>query len=81
MVAWARALRSSASSACLDCASSMRPVFSSRTHPRMPVAGVRSSCESVVRNSSFKRLAASAVARARRSLSRSASRSASIAFR
>ena len=80
-VACARALRSSASSAWRLCASSIRPVFSSRAQPSTPVAGVRSSCESVARNSSFNRLAASAVWRASRSRYSNRSRSRSAALR
>ena len=41
----------------------------------MALSGVRSSCDSVARNSSFSRLTASALARARCSLSSSSSRS------
>ena len=40
-----------------------------RAQPKIAFSGVRSSCESIARNSSFARLAASAAARARCSFS------------
>ena len=50
-------------------ASSLRPVRSTCDQPRIALSGVRSSCESVARNSSFISLRRSAAARAARSLS------------
>ena len=70
----------SASSARLRAASSMRPERSSATQVRITLSGERSSCESVARNSSLVRLAASALSRAACSRA-SASRMASSARR
>ena len=72
---WARALRSMASRPFARSLASFeleRRIFD---HPRMALRGVRSSCESVARNSSLMSLARSAVLRAARSLSSSAFRS------
>ncbi len=63
---WARVLvlRSIVSRALAEDDTSSVPVRISCAHPRIELSGVRSSCETVARNSSFSRLAASASARA-----------------
>ena len=68
------ALRSMVSSARPSDEGSTAPVRSIRVQPRMALSGVRSSCETVARNSSLVRLAASACVRA------AFSRSSSSAF-
>ena len=59
------ALRATISSTFGMRAASTRRSRSSDTQPRMALSGVRSSCDSVARNSSFSRLARSASSRAR----------------
>ena len=66
-----RALRSMTSTAMAKVFSSSRPERNMCDQPRMAVRGVRSSCESVARNSSFRRFDSSAAARARTSNSSS----------
>ena len=55
---WMCALRSMVSSARFIPAVSSFPIRSRRVQPSMALSGVRSSCDSVARNSSFARLAA-----------------------
>ena len=78
---WTFALRSIVSRARRELASSRRPARSRWTQPTIAFRGVRSSCESVARNSSFIRLAASACARACSATASSRARSASATFR
>ena len=59
-----RALRSIVSSAFARRASSICVLRSSDVHPSTALSGVRSSCDTVARNSSFSRFAISAVSRA-----------------
>ena len=66
-----RALRSIASRARAVASRSSMVPRSIRAHPAMAVSGVRSSCESIARNSSLERFAASASTRAARSLASS----------
>ena len=68
----ARALRSMVSSTRLSAFGSTAPVRSIRVQPRMAFKGVRSSWETVARNSSLVRLAISACLRASLSLASSA---------
>ena len=56
----AQPARSIACTACVLCGVSSLPLARSRAHPRTEFSGVRSSCDSVARNSSFSRFAASA---------------------
>ena len=69
--ACARALRWMTSRACAERACDSDPPRSSETHPRMALSGVRSSCDTIARNSSFSRLASSAAPRALSSVSSS----------
>ena len=50
----ARAFRSIAATARERSAAGTAPVDSMRTHPKIAVIGVRSSCDTVIRNSSFR---------------------------
>ncbi len=59
-----RVLRSITSSARVACSGDSVRSRSMRTHVRIGESGVRSSCETVARNASLARLAASAAARA-----------------
>ena len=59
--AWARAFRSIVSSASPMVAASGGRDRSTRVQPMIAVSGVRSSCETVARNSSLARLASWAV--------------------
>ncbi len=70
---WARALRSMIPSARSSSAGACRRATT--VHPRMALSGVRSSCDTVARKSSFARFATSASARAARSLSSRRARS------
>ena len=72
---WARVFRSMTSSPCWVCAAVIVPVRRRCDHPRMAFSGVRSSCDTVARNSSFIAFARSASPRANCSLSRSWRRS------
>ena len=74
------AQREIVSSARLEAAASSAPAASILNHPMIAPSGVRSSCETIARNSSFARLAASASARAFCSQRRSRSRSAAAFF-
>jgi hypothetical protein len=66
---WSRALRWITSSACtVRCALSVPP-RSSEAQPMIALSGVRSSCDTMARNSSLSRLASSASSRAARSTS------------
>ena len=69
--ACATALRSITSRPRASASGAAVPLRSMRAQPKTALSGVRSSCDSVARNSSFSRFAASAWARAARSLSRS----------
>jgi len=55
--AWRRALRSMTSNACRRRSSGNDPVRNIDSHPNTALRGVRSSCDSVARNSSFERSA------------------------
>ena len=72
-----RALRSIVSIARVAFDPSTSPLRIIEAHPRIEVKGVRSSCESVARNSSFSRSASSACRRASRSRSNDAALSSS----
>jgi len=61
--AWSLALRPMTSIACRAPSGGSPPDCSISIQPRMACSGVRSSCDSVARNSSFTRLASSAAAR------------------
>ena len=63
-LAWAWALRSMISRTCGRRSADTGAWRSIETQPRTALSGVRSSCESVARNSSFRRLARSASSRA-----------------
>ena len=74
---WILALRSMISRADSTASRASLPLRTWRTQPRIEVNGVRSSCETIARNSSLVRLAASASRRASCSRPRNCSRSAS----
>ena len=74
--AWTRALRSMVSRPARSSSALRLVMRSTWAQPRMAFSGVRSSCDSVARNSSLASLTRSASARAARSLSSSALRSA-----
>ena len=69
--ACARALRSMVSSAFCSLSGDKVSARSMCVHPTIALSGVRSSCDSVARNSSLARLAASAASRASRSFTAS----------
>ena len=75
------ALRSIVSIAIAALSSSSMPACNIPAHPRIAVMGVRNSWETIARNSSFERLAASASERAACSRTSNCSRSASACLR